>query len=33
MELDTKKPLPWDFIASGVDEKGLKRKYLESRLL
>jgi radical SAM superfamily enzyme YgiQ (UPF0313 family) len=29
IELDTEKPLPWDFIVSGVDKKGLKRKYLE----
>ncbi len=31
IELDTEKPLPWDFIVSGVDRKGLKRKYLELR--
>ena len=31
IELDTERPLPWDFIVSGADKKGLKRKYLESR--
>jgi radical SAM superfamily enzyme YgiQ (UPF0313 family) len=30
-ELDTEKPLPWDFIDSGVDRKRLRRKYLESK--
>jgi radical SAM superfamily enzyme YgiQ (UPF0313 family) len=29
LELDVDKPLPWDFIDSGVDKKGLKRKYVE----
>jgi len=29
LELDTEKPLPWDFIETGVDKEGLKRKYLE----
>lgn len=27
-ELDTEKPLPWDFIESGVARKGLKEQYL-----
>jgi radical SAM superfamily enzyme YgiQ (UPF0313 family) len=29
LELDTAKPLPWDFIDTGVDREGLRRKYLE----
>ena len=32
IELDTEKPLPWDFIETGVDKEGLKRKYLELRV-
>jgi radical SAM superfamily enzyme YgiQ (UPF0313 family) len=31
IELDTEKPLPWDFIETGVDKEGLKRKYLALR--
>ena len=31
VELDVEKPLPWDFIDSGVDRKGLMQKYLKQR--
>lgn len=31
LELDAAKPLPWDFIDSGVDRKRLKQRYLELR--
>jgi radical SAM superfamily enzyme YgiQ (UPF0313 family) len=30
-ELDTAKPLPWDFIDSGVSREGLLEQYLEAR--
>jgi len=30
-ELDTEKPLPWDFIQSGSPGKGLKARYLTTR--
>jgi radical SAM superfamily enzyme YgiQ (UPF0313 family) len=33
LELDTEKPLPWDFIDAGVDRKRLRLEYLRSKTL
>jgi radical SAM superfamily enzyme YgiQ (UPF0313 family) len=30
VDLDTEKPLPWDFLESGVTRKGLKEQYLKA---